>query len=218
MTPTKKYFAAIISTLALLIQSSSINAASNSSNTLPTQKPNHAAPTHCTEYWQYGSDFLAEHCSLALSLLQETDVAAFTTTRIEFLAPGASPTETTALSLKTPRKYSYDTCIIALALIDTVWPEGDVPVGLLPRDDWRREVSTFASLELAAKQVLKECVALRHSFGLTIDGENEHALGVFVWGSGSWLDEEFSAAVDVRLVNGTGLGYKTGVGDDDARE
>lgn len=61
-------------------------------------------------------------------------------------------------------------------------------------------------------------MGLRHSFGLTIDGESEHALGLFVWQSGSWLDEKFKAAVDLRLINASGLGNSTGIVDDDATQ
>ena len=215
MNPIKECFAAVALMLVALVESLS-RAHSNSSRAL--NRINYAAPSHCTEYWQYGNHFVEEHCGLALALLQETDVAVYANTRIEFLAPNTSPTHTTSVSLSTPRKYSYDTCTIAIMLIDTIFPDGDVPIDLLPRDHWSREITTFASLESAAKQVLKTCVHLKHNFGLTIDGEIEHAVGLFIWETGGWLDEKFQAAVDVRLKNATGFGAGTLTLGDDATQ
>ena len=179
---------------------------------LPIGPLHHAAPYHCTEFWQYGrNDFVQGHCAFALETMQESDVTHYTDTRIEFLAPGTSSTQSTAISLATPRKYSLGTCTIAVVLIDTVFPAGQIPKNLLPVDHWSREISTFARLEAAAKLVLQECVGLRHQFGVMVDGENEHALGVFVWRTGSWLDETFKRAVDVRLKNATASRFGTSI-------
>lgn len=156
---------------------------------VPVSNLSFAAPIHCTRSEEYGHVLRRQDCHSALKVMQETDVEDFGIERVEFLAPDTTPSGRTFSSMVTPRKYSHGRCTIAIALLDFVYPYGDIPIHWTPATEGDREISTFTNLESAARQVLRECTVAKQEFGLTLDGEDEYALGLFVWETGSFLDD-----------------------------
>ena len=154
---------------------------------LPSVKPCVASPD-----WVVSSHLNPSHCIEALELFRRAEILKDGSQRLEFFAPGGHPASR-LLARTTPRKYSFSSCTIGIAMF------ASVPPWLLPPTIERRrfaptDVASFDELYEAARQIVTTCVQYRGRkplAGWQEMGRLGRAIGVFVWESGSPIDRIF---------------------------
>ena len=133
------------------------------------------------------TDFFLD-CPAAYSKFREGDVDRYKAKRFEFRQRGTP--NTTRLSVRlVPRRYTVDICTIALTLIETI-PVSllPAPVPVPPAGGWpKQDVSNYFALDSDVDKVILAC-----PFGTQagwIESGDHGGLGLFVFGTGSYVDQ-----------------------------
>ena len=127
-----------------------------------------------------------EDCVDAIAGLQHSDYDSYGQNLFEFLAPGAGAWYGYPY-IVTPRRYTVRTCTIAIAMLV------NFPPGMLPGEPPRlpygfSDVSSFAQMWSAARQIDHFCEGVHGSLGWAMEGDINHAIGVFIWVTDSHID------------------------------
>ena len=101
------------------------------------------------------SSFLAGDCYTCIDKLHNRDVDVWSGAFLEFFSYATlPPTPPSVWAQRTPRKYRYKSCTLAIVMLRDM-PEGTIPGRGFPGTD----LSSYAFLEMAAKNVLAKCMA-----------------------------------------------------------
>ena len=134
-------------------------------------------------------EVLYADCLLALDLMRRAEGAKSSTQRFEFMVPGA-PKTTHLLPLLTPRKYTAKTCSITVDMLAMFH------IRFLPPEAKRKwysptDVATLDEVKMAAERIAERCIkdnGKTQAAGWEPVGQEDRAIGVFIWESGSWMD------------------------------
>lgn len=101
------------------------------------------------------SSFLAGDCYTCIDKLHNREVDIWSTAFLEFFSYRTSlPSPPSIWAQRTPRKYRYKSCTLAIVMLKDM-PEGTIPGKGFPGTD----LSSYAFLEMAARNVLAKCMS-----------------------------------------------------------
>ena len=98
--------------------------------------------------------FSPEDCYTVIANFHALEVEHYESMMVEFFAANIHPTIPSLFTQLTPRKYKYRSCTMAIVLLRDL-PEGLAPGINFPKSD----LSTYVSVETAAKIVLQACLS-----------------------------------------------------------
>ena len=132
---------------------------SNYSHLLPHQNVTgqpHPSDPVCVENPSWvTSSFLAGDCYTCIDKLHNRDVDIWSTAFLEFFSYDTLlPKPPSIWAQRTPRKYRYKSCTLAIVMLRDL-PEGTVPGRGFPGTD----LSSYAFLEMSARNVLAKCMS-----------------------------------------------------------
>ena len=161
----------------LVIQSLAFIIVTNSSPTnftahvLPAPTSNNKIGMQCTKSETWNAEGFRPHdCTTIIDRIYETEVLRRKGARFEFTSPGSTTTKTEWPKIGTPRKYSHNSCVVTIAMLDQFHPRE------LPGTDFREryeetDVAEFATLWEAALRVYFECARFSNA-GWIATGES----------------------------------------------
>ena len=101
------------------------------------------------------SSFLAGDCYTCIDKLHNREVDVWSTAFLEFFSYRTPPPYPPSIwAQRTPRKYKYKSCTLAIVMLKDI-PDGVVPARGFPGTD----LSSYAFLEMAARNVLAKCMS-----------------------------------------------------------
>lgn len=156
----------------------------------------------CTKDYDWtGAMYDPNDCLSAVERLEKTDLKFFKSIELEFLAPGATR-RSSLPTIRTPRKYTVDTCTLVIAMLSTL------PPWSLPGQRRRRQphapsdTSRFSYLRSISSWVDGTCLEASQMLGWCATGEN-YDIGVFIWSTASAMNKEITS------INRNNSHYKT---------
>ena len=147
----------------------------------------------CTKDYDWtGAMYDPNDCWSAVERLEKTDLKFFKSIELEFLAPGATR-RTSLPTIRTPRKYTVDSCTLVIAMLSTL------PPWSLPGQKRRRQpyapsdTSRFSYLRSISSWVDGTCLEDSLMLGWCATGEN-YDIGVFLWSTASAMNKGITSS------------------------
>ena len=118
--------------------------------------PPHPSDPVCVENATWvTSSFLAGDCYTCIDKLHNREVDIWSTAFLEFFSYNTVPPHPPSIwAQRTPRKYRYKSCTLAIVMLKDI-PDGTLPARGFPGTD----LSSYAFLEMAARNVLAKCMS-----------------------------------------------------------
>ena len=159
-------------------------------------------PICTSDYEWIGPQLDPNDCLSAVERLENTDFKFFKSIEIEFLAPGATRMSRLP-TLRTPRKYTFDSCTLVIAMLSTL-PPRSLPGQIRRRRPYApSDTSTFSYLRSISSWVDRTCVERDEMMGWCATGEN-YDIGVFVWSTVSPMNRRITSSNNSNYRNISG--------------